>query len=131
MEFYLSRLGLGEDQISKQNQTDVRKSLILLNRCIENPDFLFKCSPPGCKAPTAEFGTNVLNLLLDRKKLALLRYDTLINKEKFEEIRRLIGKIADKKIRASIEKNLFQLAIKDQILKKEYRKIDKIRNPHR
>ena len=129
MEFHLSRLGLGEDQIAKQKQNEIRQSMILLNRFIEKPERLFNLALNECGPPPTDFAESVTPVLLDRKKYALLRYDALINQEKFEQIRLLAGKITDENIRTPIEANLLQLAIKDQIFKKEYRKLDNIKYP--
>jgi hypothetical protein len=129
LELYLSRYGLGEDQIPNQNQHQIRQSLILLNRFIEKPDGLLNLGSSDCDRPETDFRTNIMPLLLERKKIALLRYDALINKEKFEKIRKLVKKIPDENIRTTIENSLCQLIIKDQIFKKEYLNLDKLRKP--
>jgi len=126
LERFLCKLGLDEEQISNQNQNEIRQSLILINRYIEKPDcFLSLISGDDDKSEIDVCNT-IMAVLLDRKKLALLRYDALINREKFEKIKQVAGKIADKDIRSTIEKNLCQLIVKDQIFKKEYRKLDKM-----
>jgi hypothetical protein len=129
LELYLRKSGLGKDQISHQNQYQIRQSLIVLNQYIEKSDSLLNIFSRGCESADAEIRTNIMPVLLERKKIALLRYDTLINKEKFEKIRKLAKKIPDGNIRATIENSLYQLAIKDQIFKKEYLKIDTFREP--
>ena len=129
LELYLSRYGLGEDQIPNQNQHQIRQSLILLNRFIEKPDGLLNLGSSDCDRLETDIRTNIMPLLLERKKIALLRYDALINKEKFEKIRKLVKKIPDENIRTTIENSLYQLIIKDQIFKKEYLNLDKLRKP--
>ena len=103
LEQYLGRLGLGEDQISNQTQYQIRQSLILLNRYIEKPDYLLEFISSSGDTADPGIRDNIMALLLERKKIALLRYDTLINKEQFEKIRKLAKKIPDESIRTTIE----------------------------
>ena len=128
MDSFLCKLGLGEDQISKKNQNEVQLSLILLNRYIEKPERLNELSSSNSEFPIIGSGESIMQLLRERKMLALLRYDKLMNKEKVEKIRYLAGKINDKDLRATIEGYLSQLEIKDQFIRKEYRKLANIGN---
>ena len=128
MDSFLCKLGLGEDQISNKNQNEVQLSLILLNRYIEKPERLKELSSSNSEAPIIGSGESIMQLLRERKMLALLRYDKLMNKEKVEKIRYLAGKINDKDLRATIEGYLSQLEIKDQFIRKEYRKLANIGN---
>ena len=55
-----------------------------------------------------------------------MRYDILVNREKCIKIRIIAKEINNQDIRSAIENSLYQLELKDQIVKKEYLKLDQI-----
>lgn len=126
LEFQLNDLGINEDQLSKQHLSEIRSSLTKLNACIKNPfSFLNLNIGKGVRAGV-EYRQKILHTLLKLKRFALMRYDILVNREKCIKIRIIAKKINNQDIRSAIENSLYQLELKDQIVKKEYLKLDQI-----
>ena len=73
-----------------------------------------------------EYRSKILHTLLKLKRFALMRYDILVNREKCIKIRIIAKEINNQEIRSAIENSLYQLELKDQIVKKEYLKLDQI-----
>jgi hypothetical protein len=122
----LNNIGLNQDQLAKQNLAEIRSSLTLLNICIKRPFSFLGLDSGNPDRAGAECRADIVEILLKLKRLALMRYDILVNREKCGKIRQIIKKIKDREIQSAIENSLYQLELKDQIVKKEYLKLDQV-----
>lgn len=126
LQFQLNELGVNEEHLSKQNLSEIRSSLTKLNACIKNPLSFFNLKFGNGSHAGTEYRPKILHTLLKLKRFALMRYDILVNREKCVKIRIIAKEINDQGIRSAIENSLYQLELKDQIVKKEYLKLDQI-----
>ena len=122
----LNKIGLNQDQLVKQSLAEIRSSLTMLNVCIKRPFSFLGLNLGSEDKAGAECRSTIVEILLKLKRLALMRYDMLVNREKCGKIRRIIKDIKDRDIQSAIENSLYQLELKDQIVKKEYLKLDQI-----
>ncbi len=126
LELQLNKIGINEDQLSIQNLSEIRSSLTMLNLFIKSPaSFLGLISGDG-DGTDAVYRPEIIHKLIKLKRFALMRYDILVNRNKFGQIRRIVKEIKNRDIQSAIEKSLYQLELKDQIVKKEYLKFDQI-----
>jgi hypothetical protein len=123
----LMDLGLSKDQISKQNIKELNKSLHQIDGYIAHPESFLKQNFRGIVDSETDLELNILPILLERRLFVLESYNELVSKMKIYDLRRLINGISDKNIKFSIEKILYDLQMKDSVLKKEYQKIEKLR----
>lgn len=122
----LSIIGLHQDQLSTQSLAEIRSSLTMLNGCIKRPLSFLGLNSGGQDSVGTEHRSVIIEILMKLKRLALMRYDILVNREKCGKIRQIIEDIKDRDIRSAIESSLYQLELKDQIVKREYLKLDQI-----
>jgi len=120
----LNKIGLNQDQLSQQSLAEIRSSLTMLNVCIKRPFSFLGLNLSNEAKAGEECRSAIVEILLKLKRLALMRYDILVNREKCGKIRRIIKEIKDRDIQSAIENNLYQLELKDQIVKREYLKLD-------
>ena len=123
----LTYLGLGKDQISQQPIKELNQSLHRIDYYIENPGFFLNQKFGYDLSAETDFKLNLLSILLERRMFVLESYDKLVGKMKNYDLRRLIKRISDSNVKASIEKIFNELQMKNSILKKEYQKIEKLR----
>ena len=126
------RLGLSKKIICKKNIVQLRRILILLNEWIVMLDRALR---PGVGKKhyrsSKHLNMKDVAILTDLRKSALERYSALINKQKIENIKTRLSLIADNKLRQEIETNLLQIELKDQIILREYHKLDQIFQKYR
>jgi hypothetical protein len=122
----LNNIGLNQDQLTKQSLAEIRSSLTMLNICIKRPFSFLGLNSGSENGAGAECRSAVVEILLKLKRLALMRYDILVNREKCGKIRQIIKEIKNRDIQSAIENSLYQLELKDQIVKREYLKLDHI-----
>ena len=119
--------GLGEKQLSKQNLSEVRTSLTLLNGCIAKPLSFLELKSGVRWSRNERLEKMIIGTLIEIKRFALIRYDVLVNQTKFSKIRKILVGMSDRAAQTAIEHSLYQLELKDQVLKKEIRKLDQMR----
>ena len=128
----LLRLGLSKNRIQKQNIYELRRTLILLSGWIDRLDKAFRFDTElEQDASLKNFDKKIVSILSDLRKSALEKYSALINKEKIQMIKTQLDFITDEKIRREIETNLLQIELKDQIILREYSKLDSISEKYR
>ena len=131
-ETRLIRLGLSKNRIQKQNIYELRRTLILLSGWIDRLDKAFRFDTElKPDASSKNFDKKIVSILSDLRKSALEKYSALINKEKIQMIKTQLDFITDEKIRREIETNLLQIELKDQIILREYSKLDSISEKYR
>jgi len=123
----LKTLGLGKDQIAKQNLKELNKSLQRIDGYISSPESFYKQKYKHNANSEIDFNLRILPILLERRLFTLESLNDLVSKKKILNLRRLTKKITDKSVKSSIDKIIDDLQIKDSILKKEYQKLEKLR----
>lgn len=126
LEVQLHKIGLHEDQLSNQNLSEIISSLTMLNLCIKSPFSFLRLKSGDDGGTGSEVRPEIVHALVKLKRFALMRYDLLVNRKKCGQIRRIVKEIKDRDIQSAIENSLYQLELKDQIVKKEYLKLDRI-----
>jgi len=126
LEVQLHKIGLHEEQLSNQNLSEIISSLTRLNLCIKSPFSFLRFKSGDGRGSGPECRPEIVHALVKLKRLALMRYDLLVNRKKCGQIRRIAKEIKDRDIQTAIENSLYQLELKDQIVKKEYLKLDRI-----
>ena len=122
----LHEVGLNENLLSRQSLSEIRSSLTMLNLCIKSPAYFLKLISSNGDDTDAELMPEIIHKLLKLKRFALMRYDILVNRNKCGQIRRIVKQIKNQDIQSAIENSLYQLELKDKIVKKEYLEIDQI-----
>ena len=123
----LRDIGLGKAHISRQTIKELNQSLRRIDGFIAQPESFMKQKFRDTVYSETNFKLHILPILLDRRRFVLDTYDELAGRMKNYDLRRLINGISDKNIKSSMEKILYDLQMKDSVLKKEYQKIEKIR----
>ena len=123
----LRDLGLSKAQISLQTLKELNESVHRIDGFIAKPESFLKQKFWHTVSPETDFKLNILPILLERRMFVLETYDELVDRMKNYDLRRLINGISDKNIKSSMEKILYDLQMKDSVLKKEYQKIEKSR----
>jgi hypothetical protein len=120
-------LGLGKDQISQQTIKGLNLSLQRIDYYIARPESFLNHKFRHNVGSETDFKRNLLPILLERRMFVLESYDQLVDSSKNHDLRYLIKNISDSNVKSSIEKIFNDLQMKNSILKKEYRKIEKLR----
>lgn len=123
----LMDLGLSQDQIAQQTIKELNQSLHRIDYYIARPETFLKQKFGHHVDSEADFKLNLLPILLERRMFVLESYDKLLGQRKNYHLRSLTKRISDSNVKSSIEKIFSDLQIKNSILKKEYRKIEKLR----
>jgi hypothetical protein len=123
----LRDIGLDKAHISRQTIKELNQSLRRIDGFIAQPESFMKQKFRDTVYSETDFKLHILPFLLDRRRFVLDTYDELAGRMKNYDLRRLINGISDKNIKSSMEKILYDLQMKDSVLKKEYQKIEKIR----
>jgi len=123
----LRDIGLGKAHISRQTIKELNQSLRRIDGFIAEPESFMKQKFRDTAYSETKFKLHILPILLDRRRFVLETYSELAGRMKNYDLRRLIDGISDKNIKSSMEKILYDLRMKDSVLKKEYQKIEKIR----
>ena len=123
----LMDFGLSESQITQQTIKELNQSLRRIDGFIAQPESFMKQKFRDTVYSETNFKLHILPILLDRRRFVLDTYDELAGRMKNYDLRRLVNAISDKNIKSSMEKILYDLQMKDSVLKKEYQKIEKSR----
>ena len=118
----LCKLGIEEEIILQQNQNQIIRSLALLNQLIEKPEHLINSVLEGSESEVKS-KSQIMIILISLKRIALFRYHYLFTKEQFENIKQATKEVHLESKKFIIEKSLYQLQIKDQILKNEFEEL--------
>ena len=120
----LCKLGIEEEIIlqQNQNQNQIIRSLALLNQLIEKPEHLINSVLEGSESEVKS-KSQIMIILIYLKRIALFRYHYLFTKEQFENIKQATKEVHLESKKFIIEKSLYQLQIKDQILKNEFEEL--------
>jgi hypothetical protein len=123
LETCLLDLGLSEKQISNQDLKQIKINLKQLDQCIANPKISLNIQVNDSET---DYTRVILPILIDRKKFLLRRFNDLVIKRKYHNIRVLLNKVTDNSIKTPLEKIINDLYIKDKILEKEYKKLEQL-----
>ena len=123
----LRDIGLGKAHISRQTIKELNQSLRRIDGFIAEPESFMRQKFRDTAYLETNFKLHILPILLDRRRFVLDTYDELAGRMKNYDLRRLINGISDKNIKSSMEKILYDLQMKDSVLKKEYQKIETAR----
>lgn len=126
-ESSLRHLGLGMEQIQKKDLTELKNALIMVNACIQRPNFYMGAhfeNGPGGYISDAE----MMSILIERKKNLLERYCTMVSRVKVRQIQKILDTLDNEPARKAIDKLLIQLLIKDQFILEEFRALEKLSN---
>jgi hypothetical protein len=124
IDLNLRRVGLAIEQINQKSLAELKAAFILLNAYIQKPETYLSIHADD-ESDRKSLVVQIIFALIERKKLLLERYSALMTQEKIREIKTILGTLDDKAVRKAIEKNLVQLAIKDQFILEEFRGLEK------
>jgi hypothetical protein len=124
VESNLRRLGLGTEQIRKEDLKGLKNALITMNACIQRPHFYLDAH---FKNESIENNARVeiMSVLIERKRILLERYCTMVSSIKVRQIRKILDTIDNEPACKMIDKLLIQLLIKDQFVLEEFRALEK------
>src|SRR5450755_4420006 len=122
----LIKSGLGKDQITKQSLSELRESLQLVNRLIENPSYfgfynVKVTSGLTLSSAQAEAQLGILPILLERKKLILDRIRLLGGEEIIEKM----TSKAEEQDETALKQEMVKLSSEMEKLRHSQRKLSK------
>ena len=123
----LMDLGLGKNHISQQSMKELNKSLQRIDGFIVRPESFLQQKFKNTVNSVTNFKLNILPILLARRMFVLENINELVSRRKLYNLRSVVERISDISAKSSIEKILDDFQTKNSILKKEYRKIEKLR----
>lgn len=111
----LRKLGLSVDDINHQDLAELQKSLETVNEAIAHPESFatlklsVTASALFITKSDAYLEVGVLPVLLERKRLILRRIAELRGEQKIDNLRDLVGQVADEDLKAVLEKEVAEL----------------------